>query len=84
MKKYMIPAIALLLVAGMANAQVQKKPATANTSKEAVAKSPVPKSTSLASTASVTPKSSQAKTAAPAIKRKHHHKKGKTTKVENK
>lgn len=84
MKKYMIPAIALVMIAGMANAQVQKKPATANTAKEAVAKTTAPKNKSLAQTASVTPKNSQAKTAAPAITRKHHHKKGKTTKVENK
>jgi hypothetical protein len=84
MKKYMIPAIALLMITGMANAQVQKKPATANTAKEAVAKSTVPKSSSLASTASVAPKNSPAKSTAPAIKRKHHHKKGKTAKVENK
>lgn len=84
MKKYMIPAVALVMIAGMANAQVQKKPATANTAKEAVAKSTVPKSNGLASTASVAPKNSQAKNTAPAIKRKHHHKRGKTAKVENK
>lgn len=84
MKKYMIPAIALLMVAGMANAQVQKKPAAAGTAKQTEAKSTAPKSSSLASTASVAPKNSPAKNTAPAIKRKHHHKKGKTTKVENK
>ena len=84
MKKYMIPAIALVMITGIANAQAQKQPATANTAKSAPAKKTVAKSNTSASTASVTPQNSQAKNAAPAIKRKHHHKKGKTTKVENK
>ncbi|HKO82128.1 MAG TPA: hypothetical protein VJU78_17090 [Chitinophagaceae bacterium] len=83
MKKYMIPAIALVMIAGMANAQTQKQPATATTAKSAPAKKTVAKSNTSASTASVTPKNSQEKNAATAINRKHHHKKGKT-KVENK
>jgi hypothetical protein len=84
MKKYMIPAVALLMIAGMANAQVQKKPATASTAKEAVAKSTASKSSNVASTASVTPKNTPATNTASAIKRKHHRKTSKTTKVGNK
>ncbi len=84
MKKYMIPAVALLMIAGMANAQVQKKPNTASTAKEAVAKSTASKSSNVASTASVTPKNTPAANTASAIKRKHHRKASKATKVGNK
>ena len=82
MKKYMIPALAFLLVTGAVNAQVQKTVAKTSTPKQVSAKTAT--TTSGASTASVSPKPAAAKKTTTAIKRKHHHKSKAAKKVENK
>jgi uncharacterized lipoprotein YajG len=79
MKKYMIAAAALLLFAGMSNAQVAQKQASKATAvKQASYTKPV--SASIKNTNAVASVSPTAKKATPSnmsIKRKHHHKKTK-------
>lgn len=83
MKKYLIPLAALLMVAGMANAQSTQKKTTASNPVAKMSK-PAVKNVS-ANTASVSPSASTpVKKANPgvAIKRKHYHKKIKSVKPE--
>jgi uncharacterized lipoprotein YajG len=81
MKKYMIASAALLLFAGMTNAQVAQKQASKATAvKQAAYTKPSSVSTkNTNAVASVSPTAK--KTTAPnmTIKRKHHHKKTKAT-----
>ena len=81
MKKYMIPALAFLLVTGAVNAQVQKSTAKA-TPKQVSAKTTAPASGAAAT--SVSPKPATTKKTVAPIKRKHHHKSKAAKKVENK
>ena len=80
MKKYMIAAAALLLFAGITNAQVaQKQPSKATEVKEASTTKNLPASIKPAtSTATVSPTAKKTSTSNTTIKRKHHHKKTKT------
>jgi hypothetical protein len=80
MKKIILPALAMLLLGGITNAQTtQKQPAKTASS---VVSRPVTSNKTMIKTAAVTP----AKTTKPvanktaAIKRKHHHKPRKTKK----
>ncbi|MEI9912319.1 MAG: hypothetical protein WDO71_23290 [Bacteroidota bacterium] len=83
MKKYLIPLAALVMVAGMANAQSTPKKTTASnqvakTSKPAVKNvSTTAASTSPSASTPVKKNSTDA-----AIKRKHYHKKSKSVKPE--
>jgi hypothetical protein len=81
MKKYMIAAATLLLFAGVTNAQeAQKKPSKATTVKHTAAAKPSSASTTSANaTTSVSPTAKKATSPNAAIKRKHLHKKVKTT-----
>ena len=73
----MIPAIALVLITGIANAQTKKQPVKTNTSHETVkAQKTVTKPSPSATTTSVTHKSIEVKKPTTVIHRKHHHKKG--------
>ena len=83
MKKYMIPLAALLMVAGMVNAQSTQKKTTASYPVAKMSK-PATKNVS-ATTASVSPSAStpvKKTNTDPAIKRKYHHKKSKSVKPE--
>ena len=81
MKKYLIPALALAMITGIANAQAQKQPATAKKQIENPdSKKTVFKSSPSATTATVAPQSTQVKSATPVIKRKHRHMRGKSVK----
>jgi hypothetical protein len=82
MKKYMIAAATLFLFAGVTNAQdAKKKPSKPTTVKHTVAAKPSAASTKSAdaTTTSVSPTAKKATSPNAAIKRKHLHKKVKTT-----
>ena len=79
MKKYMTAAIALLLFAGITNAQVAQKQASKPTTvKQAVTANPgsASNTNTVASTSPTAKKTTPSNTT---IKRKHHHKKTKAT-----
>ena len=82
MKKYMVAAAALILVAGITNAQVaSKQPVKATAAKEVVhTKKNIAADKPAASTASVTPTAKKTNTSNTMIKRKHHHKTNKAAK----
>lgn len=82
MKKYMIAAAALILAAGITNAQVaSKQPVKATAAKEIVhTKKNTAVDKPANSTASVTPTAKKASTPNMMIKRKHHHKSNKAAK----
>ena len=81
MKKYTIALAALLLFAGMTQAQEAKKQPSKTTVKKevAAAKTNAASTKSAATTASVSPSAKKATSPNAAIKRKHLHKKVKTT-----
>ena len=81
MKKYMIAATALLLFAGITNAQVAQKQPSKTTVKKEVANTKINSvsTKNAVTTATVSPSSKKTTSANTAIKRKHHYKKNKAT-----
>lgn len=78
----MVAAAALILVAGITNAQIAaKQPVKATAAKEVVhTKKNISADKPAASTANVTPTAKKASTSNTMIKRKHHHKSNKAAK----
>jgi hypothetical protein len=81
MKKYIVCASALLLIAGMANAQLAQQPAKSNTHQTATARKSA--ATNATPMHTVTPASSK-QTSGAAIHRKHHPKKSSPKKTKGK